>query len=359
MGIRFACHQCQKPLNIKRELAGKRGVCPACGTRFRIPLDDAAQSIPVISSQTHAAAGAADEAVDGFGGTGFETIWVEEPVDSHQANHAEVHRAAPAISHRSDGSRDAGHQHNVVDDVASDPLADVLVSASASPDTRQAGDARQSENRQHAGAHREHVGTVDGSHASVDRNPSAVSIGQWASAGAGQTVQAGQAGQPKVANVPQSQAVVPLPRAAPSLLDDPIAVWYVRPPSGGQYGPASGELLRTWISESRITASSLVWRDGWAQWRTASEVLVEFGAKEHGTVTSAGTVETTAGFSLPPGEVPAARAMGAASADSPLSGDSKIGKLRGKRSHKRLLTISALFALSVVLIGVLIYILQS
>lgn len=316
-------------------------------------MEDAAHSIPVISSRTHEATGVADEGVNGFGGAGFEMIGFEEPIDPHQANHAELFRGDQAIAHRNDGSHDAGHQHYVVDDIVSDPLAHVLVSANASPDARQTGDARLPENRQHAGSYREPVGPAHGSHDSVDRNSSAASIGQLPSAGAGQT------GQPKPANVPQSQTAVSSPRPAPSLLDDPIAVWYVRPPSGGQYGPASGELLRNWISESRITASSLVWRDGWAQWRTASEVLAEFGAKEQGPVTVAGTAESAATSSLPPGEVPAARSVGASTVNSPLSGDSKIGKLKGKRSHKRLLMISGLFALSVVLIGVLIYVLQS
>ncbi len=40
MGIRFRCHHCEKKLNIKRELAGRRGICPACQGRFRIPLQD-------------------------------------------------------------------------------------------------------------------------------------------------------------------------------------------------------------------------------------------------------------------------------------------------------------------------------
>ena len=47
MGIRFACHVCQKQLNIKRDLAGRRGICPHCQSRFRIPLEDAEQSTPV------------------------------------------------------------------------------------------------------------------------------------------------------------------------------------------------------------------------------------------------------------------------------------------------------------------------
>ena len=51
MGIRFACHVCGKQLNIKRDLAGKRGVCPKCQSRFRIPLENTVQSTPVEAAQ--------------------------------------------------------------------------------------------------------------------------------------------------------------------------------------------------------------------------------------------------------------------------------------------------------------------
>ena len=37
MGIRFACHACGKRLNIKSELAGRRGVCPACSQTISHP----------------------------------------------------------------------------------------------------------------------------------------------------------------------------------------------------------------------------------------------------------------------------------------------------------------------------------
>jgi hypothetical protein len=50
-------------------------------------------------------------------------------------------------------------------------------------------------------------------------------------------------------------------------------VWYVRPPSGGQFGPARGDIMRKWIDEGRVSADSLVWREGWAEWQTAAEVL--------------------------------------------------------------------------------------
>ncbi len=56
----------------------------------------------------------------------------------------------------------------------------------------------------------------------------------------------------------------------------PTAAWYVQPPSGGQYGPAVSETMQEWLSENRVTPDSVVWREGWPQWRSASEVFVEF-----------------------------------------------------------------------------------
>ena len=53
----------------------------------------------------------------------------------------------------------------------------------------------------------------------------------------------------------------------------PQAVWYVRPPSGGQFGPASGDIMRTWIAEGRVSADSLVWRQGWDEWQAAGAVF--------------------------------------------------------------------------------------
>ena len=137
MGIRFACHECDKRLNVKRDLAGKRGVCPQCSTRFRIPTEDADHSTPIVDASSRAA-----------------------------------------------GSTKA---------------------------------------------------TATSTRVASQSNDSASSIDL--------------------------------------LVDDPASTWYVRPPTGGQYGPASSEVLRSWIDQGRVAATSLLWRDGWPQWRTASEVL--------------------------------------------------------------------------------------
>jgi hypothetical protein len=61
-------------------------------------------------------------------------------------------------------------------------------------------------------------------------------------------------------------------------MPDPFAtvanvVWYVRPPTGGQFGPATANIVRHWLAEGRITPDSLVWREGWRDWQQASNVF--------------------------------------------------------------------------------------
>lgn len=56
---------------------------------------------------------------------------------------------------------------------------------------------------------------------------------------------------------------------ADPIAENPSLRWYVRPPSGGQYGPVDGHGLRQWIEEGRVSADSLVWREDWPEWQTA------------------------------------------------------------------------------------------
>ncbi len=63
------------------------------------------------------------------------------------------------------------------------------------------------------------------------------------------------------------------------IAEAPGAVWYVRPASGGQFGPASGEIMRGWIKDGRVGASSLVWRDGWSEWRSAAATFPQLGSQ--------------------------------------------------------------------------------
>jgi hypothetical protein len=60
----------------------------------------------------------------------------------------------------------------------------------------------------------------------------------------------------------------------------PGALWYVRPPTGGQFGPASAHLFRQWMREGRVAPDSWIWRQGWENWVPASQVFSELGREE-------------------------------------------------------------------------------
>ncbi|MCA9119310.1 MAG: DUF4339 domain-containing protein [Planctomycetales bacterium] len=60
---------------------------------------------------------------------------------------------------------------------------------------------------------------------------------------------------------------------ADPIAESPDSVWYVRPSAGGQYGPARGDVMRRWLSEGRVSADSMVWREGWEDWKLAGPVF--------------------------------------------------------------------------------------
>jgi hypothetical protein len=112
--------------------------------------------------------------------------------------------------------------------------------------------------------------SVPGKERSSAKSPSAL-------AAAGQN---GSRRSPSIAEVelaPGAEDVLPLAdagtEAADPLGEAPDAVWYLRPPSGGQYGPATQQVMRAWLAEGRVTPDSLVWREGWRDWRGSAEVF--------------------------------------------------------------------------------------
>jgi hypothetical protein len=111
-------------------------------------------------------------------------------------------------------------------------------------------------------------------------------------------------------------SVVPVSESAsmpPSLLPLIDARWFVRPPSGGQYGPATTQMLLDWIVEKRVTADSLLWRDGLDTWYSARELVPEpFGGLSAGRPSTPGDI--------PPPAVVSPAALAPKSAEtSPLS----------------------------------------
>jgi hypothetical protein len=65
-------------------------------------------------------------------------------------------------------------------------------------------------------------------------------------------------------------AETPMPAA---IAQNPLLLWYTCTPTGDRYGPVSGEVLNKWLGEGRVSAKSLVWREGWAEWQRASTVF--------------------------------------------------------------------------------------
>lgn len=268
MGVRFGCHACGRRLNIKSELAGRRGKCPSCGVRFRIPLDDTEFSIPLE--------------------------------DKPQPATAAANVAASGSSPQSAVDPDAAFDEFVNEATAAEPESPAAPAPTPvnSPTTSQ--------------------------HAS-----------------------AGDA---------TAQAETPGRRFA-ILDEDPAAQWYVRPKSGGQYGPASGDLLYEWIDQGRVGTSALLWRDGWAQWRGAEEVLPEMNAASNPT--GGNSASPTIQPERPPAPQAAVPSISveteASTPAEPEPTTPDPGAVRSKRKSRRMLMIGLLLAVCALLVGGLIY----
>ncbi len=86
----------------------------------------------------------------------------------------------------------------------------------------------------------------------------------------------------------------PVP-APPSVAEhDPIemagsAVWYVRHGDGGQYGPADATIMRRWLQEGRVASDSMVWHQGWTDWKQAGDVFTELAKPSDTDISLGGT----------------------------------------------------------------------
>ena len=128
--------------------------------------------------------------------------------------------------------------------------------------------------------------------------------------------------------------------ASDPIAEAPHAVWYVRPPAGGQYGPASGDVMRTWITEGRVTADSLVWREGWPEWRSAGELFP-------GLISPVAAPDTESATADMPDIV-----------TTPVQGSS-LELYRRRKSTKTALTVAVLLLIAcIILFGALVYVIR-
>lgn len=262
MGIRFTCHACNKRLNVKAFLAGKRGICPHCGAKVDIPWESQTDGGPVQSSVPRGA-------------------------------------AAP---HVPTGPPDQLESNN---------------------------------------------GSANGSAAAPSAAPAQTQPAQ-AQAVASSSGPAVPMGAPMARAVPAAPAYASPPQ--PDQPTDPIdeapgAVWYVRPTSGGQYGPASGEIMRKWISEGRVSADSLVWREGWPDWKSAGSQFPQIAG---GNPSTSGTTPS----------FPSQPASGVGISDPSASPSSRVYTRRRKNNSLAVVLIVVLTLASFALLGVLIAVIQ-
>ncbi len=262
MGIRFFCPNGHK-LNVKEFQAGRRGICPFCGARIQIPVQSTRPSTKSI--RRHGAAHATTRAMD--------------PDDAELAQASDsspeiLPGEPPSLPGDPAGGKMLGPSTALGIPSGSGPvvapptLLPVGQNAAAIPTKA----AQDSEPNPRPGSVRPAAPapSLPSAPRTVEPVPGAPAPVPVATAP--------PAPRSPAAAAPTTSFPVPATQPAAAESADPIAeapdmIWYVRPPSGGQFGPASGELMRTWLSEGRVGVESLVWREGWRDWQEAGKVF--------------------------------------------------------------------------------------
>ena len=223
MGIRFFCPNGHK-LHVKTEQGGKVGYCPECNARMRIPLESTrahgetfvwgksatAEALPVNGLPVKDPEPQADP---------FATLdEIRAPRDSKESPTESARDFADPGNVERDGLSNAGDGLLNADDAARRLFGD----AEARPGKNSAQDA------------------VETSQNFLDS---------------------------KIDSGRLYQSVV-----SASDLSDPYLKWYVYV-GESQYGPVDYSVIVQWISERRISSTTLVWRQDWAGWRKANEIF--------------------------------------------------------------------------------------
>ncbi|QDV24316.1 DUF4339 domain-containing protein [Aureliella helgolandensis] len=272
MGIRFQCHHCEQELHVKDFQAGKRGKCPKCHGKFRVPLQDHPSSLPL-----------------------------EEPrAPSLQTQAASTSQPAPTGASVEPSPVPGAASSQAPTDNSSAPQISTAEVAHEQPPVP---------------------------------TPSSAS------------------GENSTATLAPPTPPPPAAPLTPSALqENPTASWFIRPESGGQFGPADQSTMLQWLTENRISPGALVWREGWQDWQPASGVLADYFASipAFQTSTNGGVpASTSSAQSAPP---PSSPVVGG-------SGEMKQLKRRNKKRQNYKIMIISLIVIAVVLVTALITVL--
>lgn len=294
MGIKFNCPTCGHKLNVKAFLSGKRGICPECDTKFVIPGESGgvAQLAPQKRSE-----GGSEPLV------GVSTAVAEAPANSQMQNDAPAYSPAPAA----DSPAPAAPANLPTSQPAHPADSSPPATGPAAPGPAAPGPA------------------APGSAPGGGLPPGGVAVPQGVPANASPAVPSGiPAGQPVSAPVDP-------------IAESPHSIWYVRPASGGQYGPATGDVFRQWISEGRVSHDSLVWREDWADWQQAGTALPQLAA--------GGGAMPAAAVSVPMGQVASAGTPEGPAISTPTASARSLSRRRQKGPGAAVIIMLALVAI--------------
>jgi len=321
MGIRFYCPNGHK-LNVKEFQAGRKGICPYCGAKVRIPLESTRPSSKELRSARQPAMAAAGASAAPVAQPPTSPVPGGEPA-ARGAGAGTTQPSSQPTGQPAGLSSPLGAQEAADQSLQATPLEPLQPIASVAPaqpkgfisaplSDAQAASSKQLFGAQAAGA-QSRLGPSGVGAAGVE--PTAAgqqtiagsaysSAAVYPSAGSGLAAygpaMGGHGGQPGVGSSVASTAGAYASTAGPygaapatmipsqpvggvGGIGDPLTeagdvVWYVRPPSGGQYGPATRDIMRTWLAEGRISADTLVWREGWRDWQSAGSVFPQLAA---------------------------------------------------------------------------------
>ncbi len=237
MGIKFYCPNGHK-LNVKSFLSGKKAICPQCGAKVMVPAQ----------SQIAAAGADADDQITPENGSDLS------PAAADQVHAASAGAIAANFASKAPAAATAAGQPNQARTAA---VPNAAMPAAGAP-----------------------AGSVNPAAFAQPAAPANPGFGGW---GAGGVAPGGFGAREPVAAPQVPAAAAPMAGYGAMGMRDaideaPAAVWYVRPASGGQFGPAPGETMRAWIDEGRVAATALVWRTGWPEWRSAAATFPKLAA---------------------------------------------------------------------------------
>jgi hypothetical protein len=349
MGIKFLCPHGHK-LNVKSFLAGKKGVCPECGERFIVPLMSTPnQRTMSIGQSQHFGPGHLpqdDEADDGPPIPGTPSVPVS-PAATAASPTNPLANAYPL----------PGVVPGVVPSLLPGAVPGVVPGTfpSAVPGTL--------------------PGTIPGALPAATTAPvptfaNSPMFGAAPTFGSAPTFAAVPGTIPGAipgaipSAIPGAMAaVVPVSAPIDPLAEAPQAKWYVRPPAGGQFGPADAVLMRQWIGEGRVSADSMVWREGWADWKKAGGLLPGIAGAATATASTGASGSGTGPLLKGPdsglaGSVGVSRTLAVTTSAKPVV-DTRADLPRPKSSHWGLVFVLLMAIVAAGMMVVLVYVIRS